>query len=94
MAASCFSGSAVSFISISMDCVRAFTAIPASTIPVTPRCRTKPARASTASTAVMPPAKASSAVSVTPPPKNRIAAAAPADAPDDTPMISGAARGF
>ena len=93
MEASSRSGSAVSLRAIRAVCARECTAMPASTmVPLRPLLsRLERARANT--TASSAPAKADS-VTAAAPDRNKIPAAAPALAPEDTPMISGEASGL
>ena len=93
MDASCFSGSAVNFRQTRAVCDRLWTAIPASTMlrPSLTDEREDNVRARiTAQTA---PANAE-AVTAMELDRKRMPNAAPALAPEDTPMISGEASGF
>ena len=94
MLASSFSGSAVSFSSIKRVCASACTAMPASTRFILLRPGAAAAKPSERNTAASPPAKAHTVVPSVPEETNKMANAAPTLAPDDTPMISGLARGF
>ena len=94
MDASCFSGSAASLKTISAVCERACTAIPARTIDMLLLPLVNPARISESSTAITPPAKALTVTDIIPDEINTIEKAAPALAPLETPIISGAASGF
>ena len=93
MEASSRSGSAVSFRAIRAVCARECTAIPASTMvpPLPLLSRLDSASAST--TASSAPAKAE-IVTAAAPERNKMPAAAPALAPEETPMISGEASGL
>lgn len=92
--ASSFSGSAVSFRNIRIVCASACTAIPARTIEegLFPGARAESPRET--HTARSPPTKAKTVVPTMPEETKRIAKAAPALAPEETPMMSGEARGF
>lgn len=72
----------------------ACTAIPARTIDMLLLPLVNPARISESSTAITPPAKALTVTVIIPDEINTIEKAAPALAPLETPIISGAASGF
>ena len=93
MDASCFSGSASSFRKMRVVWAKLCTAIPANTIPL-PSCpAVRDASISARTTEPRAPANAD-AVTAIEPDRNRMPNAAPALAPEDTPMISGDANGF
>ena len=94
MLASSFSGSAVSFSSISSVWASAWTAMPASTSDILLRPGAAAASPSERNTAASPPAKAQTVVDSAPDDTNRMANAAPTLAPEDTPMMSGLASGL
>ena len=91
--ASSRSGSAVSLRAMSAVCASEWTAMPASTMVLRRPLRSSDDRASARQTAASAPANAA-AVTAAAPDKNRMPAAAPALAPDDTPMTSGEASGL
>ena len=93
MEASSRSGSAVSFRHMSAVCARAWTAIPASTMVLCRPERSSAESPSASATAASAPAK-EAAVTAPAPDKNRIPAAAPALAPEETPITSGDASGL
>ncbi len=92
--ASCFSGSAMSFKSMRTVCARAWTAIPARTMEEWSRTGERAVSPRERQTARRAPKNAKSVVDGAAAETNRIAKAAPALAPEETPMMSGDASGF
>ena len=93
MLASSRSGSAVSLRHMRAVWAREWTAMPASTMVLCRPARSSEDRANASPTAASAPAK-EAAVTAAAPDKNRMPAAAPALAPDDTPITSGEASGL
>jgi len=93
MEASSRSGSAVSFSAIRAVCANACTAIPDRTMVLFFAFRSRNDSAIAAATAASAPTNADT-VTAAVPDRNRIPAAAPVLAPEETPTISGDASGF
>ena len=93
MEASSRSGSAVSLRHISAVCASECTAIPARTMELFLPLLSRNDRASAKTTAIKAPAN-EEIVTAREPDKKRIPAAAPALAPEETPMMSGEAKGL
>ena len=93
MAASCLSGSAKYFNIMIIPWAMEVITIPASTILEIPLSLDKFVRPMAVKTAKSPPKNAVKPKTKEPPVKNMMAMAAPRLAPEDTPIISGVAKG-
>lgn len=92
--ASSRSGSAVSFNIMSRVWAREWTAMPARTMVPCPVPGASLVSARVSATAVSPPRKEAAVTGNAPADKKRMPKAAPALAPEETPIISGEARGL